>query len=97
VHLGTCITHQGSSGHNASGQTLWGSEWRDAEAGLAWDWILIGNGVIAMADPMCIISNMRLLGQQGEVLTGYEAALHYNQLVHRLRWQDEVWRAIQVA
>lgn len=79
------------------GQTVWGGGWRDADAGLAWDWVLIANGVVAMADPMCVVSNLRLLGRDGEVLTAYEAAVHLSQIICALPWQDEVFRVLQAA
>ncbi len=50
-----------------------------------------------MADPMCVVTNLRLLGQQGEVMTARESALHFSRLVRQLPWQDEVWRALHAA
>ena len=36
---------------------------------MAWDWIQIARGVVAMADPMAVVTNLRLVGSEGEVLT----------------------------
>ena len=69
----------------------------DGEAGLAWDWVEISHGVVAMADPMGVVTNLRLVGEHGEVLTYHQAALHINRLVRQLPWQDEVWRALRTA
>ena len=33
-----------------SGQTVWGSPSSDQAAGVAWDWIEVREGVVAMAD-----------------------------------------------
>ncbi len=66
----------------------------DGEAGVAWDWVQLSRGVVAMADPMSVISNLRLVGSAGEVLTAWEAALYLNEIVHALPWQDEVQRAL---
>jgi len=92
LHLGTRVTYSGDP--VCSGQTLWGDPDGAHAAGLAWDWIELAQGVVAMADPMAVITNVRLLGPGGEVLTSVEAAPHLNELVHALPWQCEVQRAL---
>lgn len=62
---------------------------------MAWDWVQIGHGgVVAMADPMSVITNLCLLGPSGEVLTAWESARYLNEMVRLLPWQDEVERAL---
>ena len=92
LHLGTRVTYAGDP--VCSGQTLWGDPEGEQAAGLAWDWVELAQGVVAMADPMAVITNVRLLGPGGEVLTAIEAAPHLNELVHALPWQCEVQRAL---
>ena len=92
LHLGTRVTYTGDP--VCSGQTLWGDPEGAHAAGLAWDWIELAQGVVAMADPMAVITNVRLLGPGGSVLTSVEAAPHLNELVHALPWQCEVQRAL---
>jgi len=48
-----------------------------------------------MVDPMRVVTNMKLLNVDGQVLTPSDAALHFNQFVRRLPWQDEVRRLLQ--
>jgi len=62
---------------------------------MAWDWVQIARGVVAMADPMSVISNLRFIGGEGEVLTAYESALFLNEIVRLLPWQSEVQRALR--
>jgi hypothetical protein len=93
-HLGTQITVTGDSSLRAVGQTLWAWHTDEGDAGMAWDWVLLDAGVVAMADPMTVMTNLRLVRETGEVLTGYEAARHINVLVHTLPWQHEVERAL---
>lgn len=93
LHLGTRVTCGGAPAR--SGQTLWGDADGEHAAGLAWDWIELAQGVVAMADPMAVITNVRLLGPGGEVLTAMQAAPHLTGLVHALPWQTEVQRALQ--
>ena len=77
------------------GQTVWGGRAGDSAAGISWDWIEVSEGIVAIADPMMMTTNLRLLGAEGEVLTAHEVAPHLNSLVHRLPWQAEVSRAHQ--
>ena len=44
--------------------------------------------------PMAVVTNLRLVGQEGEVLTAYESARHYNAIVHGLPWQQAVEQAL---
>lgn len=76
------------------GQTVWGGRAGDTAAGISWDWIEVADGIVALADPMMMTTNLRLLGAEGEVLTAHETAPHLNGVVHGLPWQQEVWRAL---
>lgn len=93
-HLGTRVTQTGDRLSGVAGQTMWGGSSDHGEAGVAWDWVEIGHGVVAMADPLSVITNLRLIGEEGEVLTAMESALYLNELVHALPWQNEVARAL---
>jgi hypothetical protein len=93
-HLGTRVTAPAMPFGSAAGQTLWAASSDDGQAGLAWDWVQIREGVVAMVDPMTVVTNLRIIGDEGEVLTAAEAALYLNEIVHGLPWQHEVARAI---
>lgn len=93
-HLCTRITFTGDPLGPAAGQTIWGGSAAEGEAGMAWDWILISRGIVAMADPMSVITNLRLVGEQGEVLTAHQSARFLNEIVRALPWQGEVQRAL---
>jgi hypothetical protein len=93
-HLDTRVTLHGDMPGPAAGQTVWAASADVGEAGMAWDWIQIARGVVAMADPMAVVTNLRLVGSEGEVLTAHEAACFLNELVRALPWQQEVQRAL---
>lgn len=97
MHLATRVTHAGDRRSPCSGHTLWGSLSDDCDAGIAWDWVDIGRGVVAMVDPMAVVTNMKLVNVDGDVLPAVEAALHFNQFVRRLPWQEEVRRLLKTA
>jgi hypothetical protein len=92
--LGTRIAFNGDAQELPAGQTIWAGSAAEGDCGMAWDWIMVARGVVAMADPMCVITNLRLLGDQGEVLTAQQSARYLNEIVRGLPWQHEVRRAL---
>jgi hypothetical protein len=95
-HVDTQVFSEGESDDTpVTGQTVWRTESADGAAGVAWDWVMLSSEVVAMADPMSVVTNLRLLGDSGEVLTSWEAARHLSRIVYGLPWQGEVQRAVQ--
>ena len=94
-HLDTQIFHTDAPDSRVCGQTVWRTDAPDGEVGVAWDWVMLSPEVVAMADPMCVVTNLRLLGERGEVLTSWEAARHLSRIVYGLPWQGEVQRAVR--
>jgi hypothetical protein len=82
------------AGPRLAGQTMWVWPDADGDVGVAWDWIQLQRGVVAMLDPMSVLTNLKLLGSGGEVLTAWQAARHVNQIVYTLPWQHEVRRVL---
>lgn len=76
------------------GQTLWLGEDDQGKAGVAWDWISLPAGVVAMVDPMSLVTNLQFLSADGEVLAPLESVRQLNEIVHTLPWQTEVKRAL---
>ena len=95
VHLGTRVLNFGDEGGPSSGQTLWGDDSDDRAAGVAWDWVELQRGVVAMSDPLGMVTNLRLLDAHGTALNQTQVAVHLHQLVHALPWQSEVTRALR--
>jgi hypothetical protein len=94
VHLGTRVLHYGDDACLCSGQTLWGEASNDRSAGVAWDWIEVEEGVLAIADPLGLVTNLKLLDSHGKALSDFQVAVHLNGIVHSLPWQTEVQRAL---
>jgi hypothetical protein len=93
-HLGTQVTRAGDGGGPTVGQTMWACRHDEIQAGMAWDWIHLPHGIVAMADPMSVVTNLTLIGPEGELLTELESARHLNGIVHRLPWQEAVERVM---
>ena len=94
THLGTRVLSFGDDPCLCTGQTLWGDENEARAAGVAWDWVRLQPGVVAMCDPLGLVTNLKLLDDDGEALSHLQAALRLHQLVHALPWQNEVQRAL---
>jgi hypothetical protein len=95
VHLGTHVATRLNADWPRTGQTVWGGRCGEAAAGNSRARIQGCDGNLANADPMMMITNLRLLGTEGEVLTAHDIAPHLNDIVHRLPWQTEVRQAIE--
>ncbi len=95
VHLGTQITSVGRGPEPCMGQTIWGSKLGGGDAGVAWEWVDLGHGVVAMADPMGFVTNLHVVNARGDELPSIQVALHINEIVHELPWQAEVQLALQ--
>ncbi len=93
-HLGTRVLPCTETPGTATGQTIWAATGADGEAGMAWDWVEICRGVVAMTDPLAVVTNLRLLGSEGTVLSTQESAGFINEMVRALPWQLEVHRAL---
>jgi hypothetical protein len=93
-HLGTRVTSDADARGGRAGQTLWAGSATDGEVGVAWDWVQLAPGVVAMADPMSVVTNLCLLSDDGKVLTAWQASRFLNEIVHALPWQYEVTRAL---
>jgi len=87
IHLGTRVLSFGEHAGQCTGQTLWGETSSERSTGVAWDWVQIQQGVVAIADPLGLITNLRLLDEDGEALSDRQTAIHLNGIVHSLPWQ----------
>ena len=95
VHLGTRVLTIGDEKTPCTGQTLWGEPSENHPTGIAWDWVEIQDGVVAMSDPFGLITNLRLLDTHGVLFDDGQITVQLHQLVHALPWQIEVQRALR--
>lgn len=65
---------------------------------IRFEWAEIRLGVLALANPMGIVSNVRLATDEGDLLSPSQVLLELNGTVHDLAWQPvvagelEAWR-----
>jgi len=86
----------GDETNPCTGQTLWGDPSENQPSGIAWDWVEIQEGVVAMSDPFGMITNLRLLDTHGALFDDRQITVQLHQLVHTLPWQIEVQRALRL-
>lgn len=72
------------------GQALWAATLKGQPLGLAWDWAEVRKDVVALCDPMNVLSNVRLVDDEGAPLGAAERVLHLNSAIHELDWQAHV-------
>lgn len=72
------------------GQVLWASRLQRSEVAIAWDWVELPKKIIAMADPMQIVSNIQIRHAQDRWMNERHRILWLNDLVHALPWQADL-------
>jgi len=95
VHLATHVETPAAIDTVCAGQTIWGAAALGGPAAMAWDWVQIPQGVVALADPLAVLTNLRLLDDDGHVLSRAQAVRHLNGVLNALPWQAEVERALE--
>lgn len=93
-HLCTQVNPSADPAFRTMGQTLWAAACQEGQAAMAWDWVELTEGLFALADPMAIVTNLRLVDDSGEVLPDGETVRHINGIVHGLPWQQVVEQAV---
>ena len=58
--------------------------------GLAWEWTEVQPEVLALTDPMAVLSNADLTDDSGQQLASEVRILQLNHAIHTLNWQPEV-------
>lgn len=57
---------------------------------IAWEWTEVQRHVVALFDPMNILSNVALIDGDGHALARSRRMLHLNNVVHRLDWRRTI-------
>lgn len=66
-------------------------------ASLKWGWVQLDSNVIVISDPLHIVSNMELVGSNGDPArdkNGSSLLLELNRVIHELRWQQWIQRSL---
>lgn len=94
VHIGTRLIEPQAEGEHRRGSTLWVSKSPDRQVGLAWDWVEIEPQVLALSDPLGVITNLEIVDAAGQPLKRAHKAANLVWRLGRLGWQEVVLQAI---
>lgn len=72
------------------GQAVWAGEIEGRAVGLAWDWAEVSQSVVALVDPMSVLTNVVLTDLGHRVVDEQAFVLHLNKAIYALPWQAEV-------
>lgn len=89
-HLGTSVHPVTRYSEPRQGQALWGTETNGRWIGIAWDWMEARDNVVAIADPMNVLSNVLIVDQRGAPLDDSLRLACLNQAIHETNWQAQV-------
>ncbi len=85
--VGTQIRDDGSATGLRAGDTVWVAEGENADVGLAWEWIEVQPGIVMLADPNSIITNLQFVDSFSAPVSGLARTIAVNRIVHALPWQ----------
>ena len=96
-HVGTQVRDDGSATGLRAGDTVWMSLDEQWQVGLAWEWVEIKPGMVMLADPNSIITNLQFVDEHQKSVYGLAKTVAVNRLVHALAWQSSVCALLQPA
>lgn len=86
------LTWQRGDDGLTTGTTVWGS--KSNAIGIAWGWGEVRKDVVAISDPMTVLSNLHLMGEDGNPIEESGRLLTLHSILHELPWQRAVIRRI---
>lgn len=91
-HLSTSVNADKNDDGCVCGQVLFGLQSATEMFGVAWDWVAIGGRILAISDPMAIVSNVYFVGDNGVMLQESARLVQLNNVINHLPWQRPVRR-----
>lgn len=75
---------------NGRGQVTWGCDTPQGPVGLTWEWFAIRPRILALADPMSIVSNLDFVDGDGRPFGEGRRVVELNNVISRLAWQAPI-------
>jgi hypothetical protein len=72
------------------GSVLWAASVQEAEVWLSWAWHEVKRNVIAMDNPLAVMSNVAIIDAAGAEISQENRILHLHAALYRLPWQSAV-------
>lgn len=89
-HAQTSLHRPRGGNRPISGTTRWERCYADSCAWVEWDWVVMGEGAVAQADPLNVRSNVLLLDERNRPLLSSRRRATLATLVYLLPWQGPV-------
>lgn len=89
-HLGTTIHADAEQSDLRSGQAVWGMEHDGRWIGVAFEWAEMTNHIVALSDPMQVLSNITLVAADGARVDDGQRIVQLNTAIHELDWQEQI-------
>ena len=89
-HLSTVHSPEVDDDGCRHGHVIWGSLLGACPMGMCWEWAEVRLGVVAIFNPMNVLSNVRLLSEDGRPFSQGQTVLVFNSVVHEVDWQSGV-------
>lgn len=90
LHMSTQVRQERRGTEPCVGSTVWVGAINGVYAGVAWEWVELRSRVLMLADPNSIITNIQVMGADGQAVDPLIATVSLNLILHRLPWQDIV-------
>ncbi len=98
THVSTTVHEHTLDEALRCGETCWVANMGGQQAlGLAWEWVEVMPGVVAIRDPNTIVSNALWQDVDGDAQDELSAIVTANLLVHSAPWQQRVAALLQRA
>ena len=97
LHMSTQVRQERKGSEPCVGSTVWVGSIDGVYAGLAWEWVELRPGVLMLADPNSVITNVQVVSAGRQTTDPLEAAVSLNTILHRLPWQDIVGEVLASA
>lgn len=97
LHMSTHVRQERRGTEPCVGNTVWVGSIDGVYAGLAWEWVELRAGVLMLADPNSIITNIQVVGAGRRVVDPLDAAVSLSVILHGLPWQGSVGEVLASA
>jgi hypothetical protein len=87
-HISTLWREDPAGPEGRVGETVWAARLGNQDVvGLAWEWVEVRPGLVALLDPNAMISNAKLVGEDGRELDELRSIIAVNVVSHAVPWQ----------
>lgn len=84
------LTYEKTRDDRLRGHIIWGTVQGKKSMAVCWAWEEMFEAVVALADPLAVFSNARLVGQDGQALDDRQTLLTLHNAIYQFPWQNAI-------